>query len=105
MILNFLDASNKYAINCNICHKFKRKSLRPAVCLPLSSRFNEVVSMDLKEFKHNKIWIFHMIDVATRYSMACLIETKRKDVVVMKIFQMWIAYFGAPRKFMFDNVV
>ena len=59
--------------------------------------------MDLKEYEHNKTWIFHMIDVATRYSVACLINTTRKGVVVAKIFQIWICYVGAPRKFMFDN--
>jgi hypothetical protein len=69
----------------------------------LSERFNEVVCMDLKEFEHNKTWILHIIDSATRYSAACLINTKKKDVIVARIFQTWICYFGAPKKFLTDN--
>ena len=99
----FLQSVKECCRSCQICQKFRRAPLKPIVCFPLSDRFNEVVSMDLKEFEHNKIWILHLIDTATRYTVACLIKSKKKEVVVSKIFQVWIAYFGAPRKFMFDN--
>ena len=59
--------------------------------------------MDLKEFEHNRTWILHIIDSATRYSAACIIKTKKKEVVVSRIFQVWISYFGAPKKFLTDN--
>ena len=59
--------------------------------------------MDLKEFKHNQVWILHIIDSATRYSSACLIDAKKKDVIVSRIFQNWICYFGAPKKMLTDN--
>ncbi len=53
--------------------------MRPVVSLPLATAFNEVVCLDLKEFKHNKVWIFHLIDASTRYTAARLITTKKKD--------------------------
>ena len=59
--------------------------------------------MDLKEFEHHKSWILHIIDSFTRFSAACLIYTKKKEVVVSKIFQIWVGYFGSPRKFLLDN--
>ena len=59
--------------------------------------------MDLKEYIHNKTWILHLIDAATRYSAACLINSKNKDLVVSRIFQIWVGYFGAPKKFFSDN--
>ena len=31
---------------------------------------------DLKEYVHNESWILHLIDAATRYSAACMINTK-----------------------------
>ena len=77
--------------------------MRPIVGMPLADKFNQVVCMDLKEHIHNESWILHMIDSATRYSVACLIKTKHQDEIVRNIYLMWIAYFGAPRKFLSDN--
>ena len=88
---------------CDTCQKFKKPPLRPVVSLPLADRFNQLVSMDLKEIKASKLWILHLIDAASRYSAACLIKTKKKDVVVAQIFKIWISYFGSPRKFFSDN--
>ena len=88
---------------CDVCLKFKRAPLRPVVGLPLADKFNQVVCMDLKEFVHNESWILHLIDSATRYSAARLIYSKKQDVIVQNIYQMWFTYFGAPRKFLSDN--
>ena len=88
---------------CELCLKYRKAPLKPVVGLPLATKFNEVVCMDLKEIEHRKTWILHLIDAATRYSAGCLIRTKRKEVVVGYIFRMWIAYFGSPRKFFSDN--
>ena len=61
-------------------------SLRPVVGLPLANDFNQVVCMDLKEHVHNQSWMLHLIDAATRYSVACIIDTKEQDEIIMKIF-------------------
>ena len=39
-----------------------------------------------------------MIDGATRYTAASIINTKTKEMIVCRIFQHWIAYFGVPGK-------
>ena len=83
--------------DCSFCRKYKKAPSRPIV------EFNDLISMDLKDYIHNEIWILHLIDAATRYSAACLIYSKKKDVVVSKIFQIWISYFGAPKKMQSDN--
>ena len=64
--------------------------------------FNDVC-MDLKEHIHNKSWILHIIDSATKYSAACLISCKHQDVIIACIFRIWFTYFGFPRKFLTDN--
>ena len=38
--------------------------------------------MDLKEVEKRKGWILYLIDVATRYTAACLIRRKKKGLVV-----------------------
>ena len=86
-----------------ICQKFVRPPLRPVVCLNLAKDFNQVVCMDLKEHVHNESWILHLIDAATRYSAACMINTKHQDEIMSRIYSMWIAYFRCPSKFLSDN--
>ena len=98
-----LDCIEQCCDECAICQKYKKAPSRPIVSMPIATNFNQVVCMDLKEFVHHKTWIFHLIDAATRYSAACLINTKHRDMIVKKIFQIWIAYFGSPQKILTDN--
>ena len=100
---NFYKCIEDCCDQCVLCQKYRKAPLRPAVGLPLAERFNELICMDLKEYEHNKIWILHIIDAFTKYSAACLIKTKHKDVVVGRIFAIWIAYFGSPRKLLSDK--
>ena len=90
-------------MTCDFCLKRKRPPPRPIVGLPLANMFNDVVCMDLKEYRHNKSWILHIIDSATKYSAACLISSKHQDVIVSYLFRIWFPYFGFPRKFLTDN--
>ena len=99
----FIKAVNDVSDNCKLCLEHKKPSLKPIVGFRLADTFNECICMDLKEFKHNVSWILHLIDGASRYSAACLISTKKKEVVVSKIFQIWIGYFGSPKKMLSDN--
>ena len=45
----------------------------------------------------------HLNDAATCYSADCLINTKHQDEIMSRIYSMWTAYFGCPRKFLSDN--
>ena len=99
----FLRIIEEWCDSCEICQKYKKAPLRPVVGLPLADRFNQVVCMDLKEYVHNKYWILHLIDSATRYSVAALITTKHQDEILSNIYLMWISYFGHPKKFLSDN--
>ena len=58
--------------------------------------------MDLKEVEKGKVWILHLVDAATRYTAACLIRRKKKNLVMCRIFQIWVACFGEPGKFHSD---
>ena len=57
------------AVNCDICKLYKRSPPRPVVALPIASKFNDVVAMDLKVFSLTKgIYFIHYIDLFTRFS-------------------------------------
>ena len=94
----FLRAIEECVDKCEFCRKYKKPFLKPVVGFPLAQDFNQVVCMDLKEIEKGKLWFLHMIDAATRYTVATIVQSKRKEVIVEKIFSSWIAYFGAPKK-------
>ena len=98
----FLKAVEKCCEDCEFCGKYRRPKPRPVVALPKADKFNQVVAMDLKEVTKGKLWILHIVDSATRYTAAALIHSKKKEVIVGKIFQIWLAYFGSPVKFHSD---
>ena len=102
--VEFLKMIEQCCDRCEICRKFKKPKLKPIVCMPLADKFNGVVCMDLKEHIHNRSWIFHMIDSATKYSAAQLITNKKAETVIQAMFNSWmITYFGSPHMFLSDN--
>ena len=44
-----------------------------------------------------------MIDHATRLSASTVITSKKPDINISKIFQVWISVYGLPEKFLSDN--
>ena len=87
---------------CEICRKYKKTPASPVACLPLANEFNEVVAMDLIVFTHGK-YILHLIDMFTRYSVACVRGSKRQSHIVDAIMKIWVSYFGCPKRFLADN--
>ena len=89
---------------CEVCKRYKQPELRPIVSMPLARKFNDTVSMDLKCYDAKKgIYFQHLIDHLTRFSMAKVIMSKNKEVLIESIFTHWISVFGRPKKFMSDN--
>lgn len=64
-------------------------------------KFNEVVSIDLKE--RNGKHIIYMMDMVTRYTRADFVKSKDKHVVISKIIELWLPIFGAATTFHMDN--
>ena len=81
----FLELIEECSETCSICKQFKRPSLRPVVTLPLANDFNQVVCMDLTELVHNKTWILHLIDSATKYSAGKIVNSKKKEEIMAGI--------------------
>lgn len=83
----FIHSIEECCNNGSTCLMYKKPRYKPVVSLPIAERFNQVVCMDLKEFVHSKSWIFHLIDASARYSVACLVSTKHREVILQKIFR------------------
>jgi hypothetical protein len=86
---------------CNTCVRYKKRDLKPVVGLSLASEFNGAIAMDLKHI--NDFQILHIIYLATRFSAAAIIRSKRKEEITDKIFKHWISIFGSPKMILSDN--
>ena len=82
----------------------KKDQIRPIVGFSLTTELIECVAMDLKQWScQDKVWLIHIVDHLTRYSASCVIQSKRKEVIVESIFEIWIAIFGSSESFLVDN--
>ena len=87
--------------DCDVCKKYKKRSPRPVVGMPLATQFNEVVAMDIKFIEGQPI--LHMIDCLTRYSASAIVPNKKPESIISTIFKNWISIFGPPHTFLSDN--
>jgi hypothetical protein len=94
-----VESISKVSSSCITCKRFKRVPPVPVVSLPLASQFNEIVAMDLIVVTHGT-YVLHLIDMFTRYSVACVRYSKKQDVIADAIMKIWFSYFGRPRKFL-----
>lgn len=59
----------------------RKKNPRPLVGFPTVKTFNETVAMDSKQCSFcPNIWLLHLVDHATRFSMSCIIKTGERNV-------------------------
>ena len=95
------DEIRRVTDQCEVCKIFKKPPPRPVVALPMATEFQDVVAMDLKQYKGKQI--LHLVDLCTRLSAAIFIPNKNKETIIKALFQIWISVYGTPMKFMSDN--
>ena len=91
----------KLSDKCDICKKYKRFHLHPSVSLPMATKFNQCIAMDLKFYEEHIL--LHIIDYASRFSSSSRIPSKRPEVIIKVIMHKWIAIFGSPGAIFSDN--
>ena len=88
---DFKDQIVKVSNSCKSCLLYKKNPARPVVSLPLATEFNETVSMDLKKYKD--FYFLVLVDMATRYTQACVLKNKQPQSVIRGVFKFWISFF------------
>ena len=92
----------KIVKNCDICKKFKKNVNRPVVAMPMATRFNQCVTMDLKKWKN--CYIVYFIDFMSRLCIARKIMRKLPGEVVQAFMSGWLASgYGIPEEILVDN--
>ena len=95
---NYLDDIIK---ECDICQQFSKVKPRSIVSLPLAKMFNDIVSLDLKNWGNG--YILHIIDVWSRYSVSVFIPRKLPHLVIDQLMKRWRAIFGTMKSILSDN--
>ena len=70
------------------------------VGLPLASKFNEIIQLDVGEFENNKFLV--IVDYAIRYTQAVWLKNKTSKEIIERLIENWITYFGSPNGIMSD---
>merc|ERR1712243_1694 len=80
--------------DCKICQKFGRSMVKPKIALQNSSSFNEIVTLDLKQFGSK--YVLWCIDSFTRFIQGNLLRNKKAETVLNAINECWNLPFGKP---------
>ncbi len=80
---------------CQSCKVHQKAKPRPAVSLPRTSKFNQIVTVDLKKYKDNNYnYILYLIDLFSRLTVGAFIQKKEPAIVGEMIMEKWVANFG-----------
>ena len=92
----------KVCNNCLVCQKYKKSQVKPKVALPKVTDFNQVVTLDLKQFGDK--YVLWAVDSFTRFIQGTVLRNKQADTVMDAIQTIWCLRFGYPsRGFWADN--
>ena len=94
----FLQEVENCCDSCQFCQKYRKQKPNPIVCFPKAAKFNQVVSMDLRKCRKANFGFFILMMQPTD-TAAAIIKDKKKNIIVDRIVKIWLAYFGAPKKF------
>ena len=91
-VKNYLDDIESKCRSCKVHRKAKPS---PNVSLPRASNFNEIVTIDLKDYKDGRNnYILYIIDMFSRLTVGALIPNKKPSTVGEKIMEKWVAPMG-----------
>ena len=102
-----MNAITKYTLACETCNKLVKHKPAPKVCLPMATRFDEVLAIDITYWNDpitkQTYLILHPIDLATRLSQGVILKSKDQKHVIGKLVCSWFNVFGAPKMVYSDN--
>ena len=74
LYIDFVNTIDHVVNDCRVCQILKKSVARPRVTLPKTRSFNEVVTLDWKEFGTK--FILWVINILTRFMQGKLISNK-----------------------------
>eukprot|EP00913_Durusdinium_trenchii_P011859 g11138.t1 len=90
---------------CFACAKYKKPSQAAPAAMPTVLNFNDVLQADVMWLRRGtiKYAIMSLVDSATRYTAAVLINSEHTDNYIKALERAWIAHFGPPATLLTDE--
>ena len=99
---DLLNIIQRVVNDCRVCQKFQKSIPSLRVILPKVSLFNEITTLDLKEFGNK--YVLWMVDSFSRFIQGKLISNKKADTIIFALTDSWCMSFGFPSsRFFADN--
>ena len=98
-----LQAAQSY--KCLACAKYKKPGDAAPAATQKAQNFNEIVQADVFWIRRGstKYAIMSIVDMATRYTAACLLRSERSEEYIKALERFWIAHFGVPGQLLTDE--
>eukprot|EP00971_Amphidinium_carterae_P030095 591580-Amphidinium_carterae.1 len=87
--------------SCAICRKWHKPNPKPRTTSRLSTAFNETVQLDILYIERKPV--VHMIDEATRFSVAAFVPRVEDQSLMQVLGHDWLRMFGAPKTLVSDQ--
>ena len=79
---------------CVVCKTHKRSSGHPQMTIPKAYSFNEIVSLDLKQF--GELHVLWMVDTFSRFIQGKVIKNKGSMTIIKALEETWNLVIGYP---------
>ena len=102
-----MDIANKTIHICAVCRKFKKTRPQPKVALSKANSCNEVVSLDLKEWRSVRKQMLYCCDQFSGYLVGQVIPNKKPETVWKALDKRWIpkkGFFSSVQEFPHDEI-
>ena len=80
--------------DCQGCSRNPNRKPKPKVACPRATKFNEIVTLDLKDFKDpdnsQNRYILYIIDMFTRMTVGVFIPDKHPETIANRILKHWV---------------
>ena len=80
--------------DCKVCQKFERSMVKPKIALPKAELFNEIVTLDLKQFGGR--YVLWCVDAFPRFVQGKLLNNKKEETIVNALKECWNLPFRIP---------
>ena len=98
-----LQAAKTY--RCFACAKYKKPAQAAPAAMPKNTQFNEVLQADVMWLRRGsqKYAVMSMVDSATRFTAAVLVNSEHTENYIKALERAWIAHYGAPGSLLTDE--
>lgn len=100
-IKEFFEVLKEYCEKCLVCLKYKKNPKKPVVGLPLGTRFNDTVAIDLGDLDGERFMV--IVDLMTKYTASTWVKNKTPEEITKNFINNWIKIFGTPNRILSDN--